>query len=612
MSQRYILSDRIARGGMAEIYLGKYVGSTGDFERLCAIKKILPHYAQDPEYLEMFRTEASICKRLQHSNIVQVYDFKKINDTYAIIMEYVDGMDLRAILAECEKANIRLSVPMIAYLGSQVAKGLHYAHTRVDPASVKPLDIVHRDVSPQNVLVSYEGDVKIIDFGIAKFEAKSQETKVGVVKGKYSYMSPEQIHAKDLDARTDVFSLAIVLWEALAMKRLFAGRTEVETIRKVQEAIPKHDLRELNKNVDEELYAILMKGLAKERKNRYVSASAFDRDLQKYLNSKFPSFDPSELGELVAKLFIERRIKFEKIIQDLLGSTTLSKVEQFEEIVTSNKNAVNATAEFLQNAQQPESHYLERVANGSFANGTNQYSQASRPQSPGADDPLFASNRHSMKKTYHNQIDVKEDAVWGVADRALQVSHLIIPSLLALILFFLSLYFYSKQPQNVDFQLLIKTHPQSVQIEVDGVDMYVGEYIQTPSRITLPSGQRTVRLKRKGFQSVTLDLKAKVNDFFTTDTISLRPLALPTTRISITTEPATSAYIIMDKGFYTGPSDKRLPPLLRGESYSVEVYPYHPDRKDAFRCTFQASSNPTMALRLIMPSRGRPARCLTE
>ena len=182
---RYILSKRIARGGMAEIFLGKAVGSD-DFERICAIKRILPHHAQEKEFVEMFRSEAGICKRLQHANIVQVYDFKKVDGNYAIIMEFVNGTDLRTLLAACEKAKVRLSVPMVVYIASHVARGLHYAHTKIDDVTRKPLGIVHRDISPQNVLISYEGEIKVIDFGIANYDAKSSETKPGIVKGKYS------------------------------------------------------------------------------------------------------------------------------------------------------------------------------------------------------------------------------------------------------------------------------------------------------------------------------------------------------------------------------------------------------------------------------------------
>jgi len=203
---RYILAKKIARGGMAEIFLGKQVGEDG-FQRLVAIKRILPHYSSDQEFSQMFRDEAHICKRLQHANIVRVEGFEEVDGSYALIMEYVDGADLRTLLHAIEQSKKRMPVPMACYITAEAARGLHYAHTKIDEITQQPLGVVHRDVSPQNILVSFEGEIKITDFGIADAESKLTETRPGIVKGKYSYMSPEQISAKQVDARTDIFAL---------------------------------------------------------------------------------------------------------------------------------------------------------------------------------------------------------------------------------------------------------------------------------------------------------------------------------------------------------------------------------------------------------------------
>ena len=259
---QYVLGKQIARGGMAEIYLGKRVGSDA-FQRICAIKRILPHFSKDKEFVKMFQDEAHICKLLQHANIVQVYDFAEVEKSYALIMEFVDGSDLRTLLSACETSKTRLSIPMALHIATSAAKALHYAHTKKDQITREPLGIVHRDVSPQNLLISYEGEVKVTDFGIASAENKITETEPGVVKGKYSYMAPEQINAKPLDGRADTFALAIVL--TLAMKRLFSSQNEVETIRRVQNVEITQKLTDLNPKVDAKLEVIILKALQADR-----------------------------------------------------------------------------------------------------------------------------------------------------------------------------------------------------------------------------------------------------------------------------------------------------------------------------------------------------------
>lgn len=340
--QHYILGKRIARGGMAEIFLGKAVGEAA-FQRLCAIKRILPHYNRDAEFVEMFRDEAHICKRLQHANIVQVYDFTDVEGSFALIMEYVEGADLRTLLSSCEASKSRLSIPMALYIAANTARGLHYAHTKTDEMTGSPLGIVHRDISPQNIMISYEGDVKIADFGIASAETKATETRPGVIKGKYSYMSPEQIAAKQLDSRSDIFSLSIVLWECLAMKRLFAGVTEVESIRRVQNCEIPLDLREINPEVNNELYQIVMRGLSADRKDRYQSAAAMEKQIRRFLHSHYSDFTASELGDFLKRILAKRRDRSQKDIKE-----TLSLVENN----TSNSERGQVFSEQLLHQQQ--------------------------------------------------------------------------------------------------------------------------------------------------------------------------------------------------------------------------------------------------------------------
>ena len=223
----YKLGKKIARGGMAEIFMATKTMPDSTKQLFC-VKRILPHYANDEEFIQMFRDEAKICQNFSHANLVAVHDFTEIDGAWAIIMDLVSGSDLRAIFAACEKQSTRLSIQMICYIIAEAAKGLQHAHNVTDKITGKHLGVVHRDISPQNILISFDGETKVTDFGIAEADSKLNETKPGIVKGKYSYMSPEQIMAKPVDHRTDIFALGIVLWEALGMKRLFQGLTRLK------------------------------------------------------------------------------------------------------------------------------------------------------------------------------------------------------------------------------------------------------------------------------------------------------------------------------------------------------------------------------------------------
>ena len=222
---QYEILEKIASGGMAELYKAKRTGVEG-FQKIVAIKKILPHLADDEEFVTMFADEAKLAAQLNHPNIIHIYDLGKIQaGGYFIAMEYVDGRDLRGRSSSRRHATlgVPLPVPLAVYIASKVASALDYAHRRRD-AEGHELNIVHRDVSPQNILISYEGDIKLCDFGIAKAASKASKTQSGALKGKIQYMSPEQAWGKPIDRRSDLFSLGVVLHELLTGERLFRGR----------------------------------------------------------------------------------------------------------------------------------------------------------------------------------------------------------------------------------------------------------------------------------------------------------------------------------------------------------------------------------------------------
>src|SRR5687768_11272096 len=246
---------------MAELFLAKQVGMEG-FEKVVAIKRILAHLAYDEEFINMFRDEARIVAKLSHSNIVQIYDLGKSDETYFIAMEYIPGRNLSSIAKRAKLKGERIPLGYIARCVAQACEGLYYAHTRKD-IDGRPLKIVHRDVSPQNIIVSFSGTVKLVDFGIAKAATKIAHTRAGVLKGKYAYMSPEQIRGEEIDARSDLFAVGIVLYELMVGRRPFEKENSIQTLKAIVQE-PHKDVRELNSDVPDELSAIIDKALTKD------------------------------------------------------------------------------------------------------------------------------------------------------------------------------------------------------------------------------------------------------------------------------------------------------------------------------------------------------------
>lgn len=285
---KYYLTEKIATGGMAELYRAKRVGVAG-FEKLLVIKKILPHLSHHDEFVSMFINEAKIAAQLSHPNIVQIFDLGKIEDSYYIAMEYVWGKDLKAILKKGKEKNLLPSMEHAIQIISKACGALDYAHKKKDLKG-NEINLIHRDVSPQNILLSYEGDIKIVDFGIAKAASKTSDTRTGVLKGKIAYMSPEQAWGKPIDRRSDIFSLGIVFYELLTGEMLFKGDTDLNTLERVREARVAPPTR-FNKEIPKEIENILLKALAKEPQERYLFASIMQEELEAFIhsNKSFPS-----------------------------------------------------------------------------------------------------------------------------------------------------------------------------------------------------------------------------------------------------------------------------------------------------------------------------------
>jgi len=281
---KYLLQRKLAEGGMAELFLARQAGMEG-FEKLVVVKRILPQLLSEPEFVKMFLNEARLAARLNHPNIVQIFDLGQIDKLYFIAMEFVHGEDLRSLVVEANKANIRPSPGLVCRVLADTLAGLHYAHTRASPDG-KPLGLVHRDVSPQNVLVTYEGAIKLVDFGIAKAtRATSEQTQAGLFKGKFSYMAPEQTRGQPIDARADVFAVGILLWELLTWRRLFKRATEMATLIAVGED-PIPSPRSLVKDLPAELERIALRALARPVAERYPNAQEMRADLEALIRAQ--------------------------------------------------------------------------------------------------------------------------------------------------------------------------------------------------------------------------------------------------------------------------------------------------------------------------------------
>src|SRR5450830_1627616 len=296
---RYQLLQKIGAGGMAEVFKARMSGEQG-FEKIVAIKRIVPHMATNADFVTMFVDEAKLAAQLNHNNITHIYDLGKVDAWHYIAMEYVEGKDLRTLLKLAKERGFPLPAELALFIASKIANALDYAHRRPAPDGSE-LNLVHRDVSPQNILISDEGDIKLCDFGIAKAASKVSTTISGALKGKLQYMSPEQAWGKRLDRRSDIFSLGSVLYEMLTGAPLFEGDTDMSVLESVREgevAPPTSRGVEVPKRVDQ----IVLKALAKNPQERYQNASEFEKDLHAVLYTYQPSPGPADLAIYMHRL----------------------------------------------------------------------------------------------------------------------------------------------------------------------------------------------------------------------------------------------------------------------------------------------------------------------
>lgn len=349
---KYFLVEKLAVGGMAEIYKAKTFGVDG-FEKLLAIKKILSHYSADKEFISMLTDEAKLVVRLSHTNIVQIYDLGRVGDDYFISMEYIDGVNLREVLSKAKQLKEGISLPICLFIISEVCKGLDYAHSKRDDTG-NPLHIVHRDISPQNILISFEGETKIVDFGIAKAAMNVSHTSAGILKGKINYMSPEQALGKPIDGKTDLFSAGLLLYELVAGQRFFVGDTHFEVLKKIRSTQITEET--LSDTIPSEVRPILAKALAYHTKDRFDTAGDFQIALTKLLYSSYSDFSPKHLSAIIRKWFVSELKERRKQNEDErpIDNEALSLLEGVKDEISMVHSRKELKEGLLQDTTKPE------------------------------------------------------------------------------------------------------------------------------------------------------------------------------------------------------------------------------------------------------------------
>jgi serine/threonine-protein kinase len=308
MRDRYTITERLDQGGMAEVFRGVAESMEG-FKKNVAIKRILPSLTKNQKFVSMFLDEARLSLFLQHANIVQVFDISKTPDNaYFLVMEYVDGCNLKALIERQKQKGKRIEVAHSIYMMMESCKALSYAHGVEHPETNEPLGIVHRDISPPNILLSKQGEVKLVDFGLAKASSQIESTDPGVVKGKFSYLSPEAASGVEVDHRADVFAVGIILWELFTGRRLFYGDTDYQTVELVRQArVP--SIAALNPEIEPELEAVVRKALSRDPDDRYQNAADLADALAQYLFSRRMKVTSRDIAALVRDTQMEQMRK---------------------------------------------------------------------------------------------------------------------------------------------------------------------------------------------------------------------------------------------------------------------------------------------------------------
>jgi eukaryotic-like serine/threonine-protein kinase len=390
MRDRYTITERLDHGGMAEVFRGVAESMEG-FKKSVAIKRILPNLTKNQKFVSMFLDEARLSLFLQHANIVQVFDISRTPDNaYFLVMEYVDGCNLKALIERQKQKSKRIEVAHSIYLMIECCKALQYAHSLDHPETNEPLGIVHRDISPPNILLSKNGEVKLVDFGLAKANSQIESTDPGVVKGKFSYLSPEAASGLEVDHRADVFAVGIILWELFTGRRLFYGDTDYQTVELVRQArVP--SIAALNPEIEPELEQVVRKALARNADDRYQNANDMGDALAQYLFSRRMKVTARDISGLVRDTQVEMMRKRSAEPKDsLIDALILDEMQKMTSLLgDEGKGAQGSNAEGSMSLD-PSTFVDTSAWTGELGLASQAAPQRARPTRP----PQHKSNKH--------------------------------------------------------------------------------------------------------------------------------------------------------------------------------------------------------------------------
>ncbi|MCC6272172.1 MAG: serine/threonine protein kinase [Deltaproteobacteria bacterium] len=570
----YFILEKIAQGGMAEIFKGLTYDFSG-LKKFIVIKRILPHIAVNKDFIKMLIDEAKIAVKLSHGNIAQTFDLGKVADDYFIVMEYVDGRTISQIYKKTVEYKTFIPIPISAYVVSEICNGLDYMHRRKDENG-RSLEIVHRDISPQNVILTESGNVKIVDFGVAKAAFKLSEMERGVLKGKFAYMSPEQTEGKNIDFRSDIFSTGVVLWEMLTGRRLFKKKSNPETIEAVQAMTvfpPSAYRNEIPSDLDE----IVMRALERDPQRRYAAAADISLDLTKFLLRHYPEFKPTQVGDFLKEIFDNEEktgdLYQEKTMREELTVRERVRREGMEEEVPD-----VAEDTMIVDPQELDFHSIfeeidvEELSDITRAIGLGETSYT------GAVPPVtFSEDSSSQEEEITG--DLEEPAVPspppardGGPSRAAPIHApeapqtvrrrrelLVVPLVLLLLLAAVALYHFLLSSAPGGLKLVF--HPGDAKLTLDGKEVAGSPPIHLPN---LPGRRRTaLRLEREGFE--TLELAPYIFPNWTRS-LNLSLTKRPPGQIQILSDPAGADIYFNGKA-----SGKRTPAILNSKDLQFPV-----------------------------------------
>ena len=339
----YDVLGRLALGGMAEILLARHANTDGD-HRLLVVKRILPHFEQDSDFVQMFLDEAKIGMQLKHPNICQFHQFGADEGSHFIVMEWINGMPLGRLIRKARKSG-GVGLPIALRIGIDVARALHYAHIANDEHG-EPFNIIHRDVSPHNIMIAYNGAVKLLDFGIAKADHRAHKTQAGVVKGKFAYMAPEQCTAGQADHRLDIFALGVCIFETITGRSLYRRKTEAATMRAViMDPVP--SLKERLPDVSDELDKILQKALAKEASDRFETAADFANELERFAKENDMLGKQREVADFAKKVFPEEFTRGPRVDTVPFGASITLDMHHANDSASSSSAAADSSKSYV-------------------------------------------------------------------------------------------------------------------------------------------------------------------------------------------------------------------------------------------------------------------------